>query len=87
MHYGIGLRAGKGRLNLFAVRQIALNESRARIHCATMAFSEIIEDSHFVAFIEEQFGANAADITGAANDEDLHPAKFRRVRPGCQKKA
>jgi len=42
-----------------------------------VAFSQIIEDSSFMAFIEKQLCANAPDVTGAANDENFHPAKFR----------
>jgi hypothetical protein len=72
---------------LIAIRQIALGKSRARIYGATMAFAEIIEDCHFMAFVEKQFRANAANITSAANNENFHPAKFRRSCAACQKKA
>jgi hypothetical protein len=44
-----------------------------------MTFSKIVEDDSFMAFIEKQLRANAPDITGAANDENFHPAKFRRA--------
>jgi hypothetical protein len=44
-----------------------------------MAFAEIIEDGSLMAFVKKQFCANAPDITGAANDENFHPAKFRRA--------
>jgi hypothetical protein len=56
-----------------------LDESCPRIYSAAMAFAEIIEDSGFMAFIEKQFGADAPDIAGAPNDENFHPAKFRRA--------
>ena len=79
MHYGIWTGARKRRLNLFPVSQVALDKSRPRIDRATMAFCKVIEDRSFMAFIEKQFCANAPDITGAANDENFHPAKFRRV--------
>ena len=49
------------------------------VHSAAMAFAEIIEDRSFMAFIEKQFCANAPDIASAANDENFHPAKFRRA--------
>jgi hypothetical protein len=79
MHHGVRACAGKRRLDLLAVRQIALDESCPRIYSAAMAFAEIIEDSGFMAFIEKQFGADAPDIAGAPNDENFHPAKFRRA--------
>jgi hypothetical protein len=79
MHDRVRVRAGKRGLNLFAIGQIALDESRTGVHCAAMAFAEIIEDRSLVAFIEKQFRANAPDITGTANDENFHPAKFRRA--------
>jgi hypothetical protein len=44
-----------------------------------MTFAEIIEDHSRMAFIEKQFCADTPDITGAANDENFHPAKFRRA--------
>jgi hypothetical protein len=79
MHDRVWARAGKRELNLLAVSQIALDESRARIHSVAMAFAEIIEDGSLMAFVKKQFCANAPDITGAANDENFHPAKFRRA--------
>jgi hypothetical protein len=79
MHYRVRASTGKCRLNLFAVSQVAWDECRSRIHCATMTFCKIVEDNSFMAFIEKQLRANAPDITGAANDENFHPAKFRRA--------
>ena len=79
MHYRIRASAGKRRLDFFALSQVALDESRPRIHCATVAFSQIIEDSSFMAFIEKQLCANAPDVTGAANDENFHAPKCRRA--------
>jgi hypothetical protein len=79
MHDGVWARAGKRSLNLLTVGQITLDESRPRIHSVAMAFAEIIEDGSLMAFVKKQFCANAPDITGAANDENFHPAKFRRA--------
>jgi hypothetical protein len=62
MHHGVRACAGKRRLDLLAVRQIALDESCPRIYSAAMTFAEIIEDGGFMAFIEKQFGADAPDI-------------------------
>jgi hypothetical protein len=80
MHDRVWARAGKRELNLLAVSQIALDESRARIHSVAMAFAKIIEDGSLMAFIEKQFGANAPDITGAANDENFHARRENAAR-------
>jgi hypothetical protein len=72
MHYGVRTGARKRRLDLFPISQIALDESRARVHSASMAFAKIIEDRSFMAFVEKYFRANAPDITGAAKDENFH---------------
>jgi hypothetical protein len=80
MHYGVRPSARKRRLDLFPVSQISLDEFRARVHCASMAFAKIIEDCGFMAFIEKQFGANAPDITGAANDENFHARRENAAR-------
>jgi hypothetical protein len=45
-----------------------------------MSFSQVIENRDLVSFIEKQLGADAANVTGAADDEDFHAAKFRRAR-------
>jgi hypothetical protein len=37
-----------------------------------MAFAKIIEDRSLMAFVEKYFRANAADVAGAANDENFH---------------
>src|SRR5216110_3833508 len=87
MHYCVRARAGKRSLNLFAIGQIAFDELRSRIHCAAMAFAEIIEDRSVMAFIKKQFCANAPDITSAANNENFHALgkcgvpRFKSKRP------
>src|SRR5436190_23284231 len=44
-----------------------------------MTFGKIIEDRDGVSFIEEQLGANAADVPGAADHENFHRASCRAV--------
>lgn len=34
-----------------------------------------------MAFIEEKLDTDAANITGPADDKDLHPRKLRRTSP------
>src|SRR6266705_6384067 len=80
MHYGVRTRARKRRVDFFPVSQVALDESRPRIHRATMAFCKVIEDRSFMAFIEKQLCANAPDITGAANDENFHARRENAAR-------
>ena len=50
----------------------ALEKSRALIDRAAMPFAQIIEDADFVALVEQQFRANASDVTRAADHENLH---------------
>jgi hypothetical protein len=57
---------------LLAVRKVALDKSRSRIDCAAMAFAQIVKDRDFVAFIQQLFRANTADVTRAAGDENSH---------------
>src|SRR5438874_585330 len=72
MHHGVGATTGKGGLDLIGVRQVALNKSCPRIDCAAMAFAQIIKDRDFVAFIQQLFRANTADVTRAASEENFH---------------
>src|SRR3979411_1409977 len=87
MHHRLRARAGKRGVDFFPIRKIALNEGGAAIDGAAMAFREIIEDRHLVGFIEKQFCANASDIAGAAQNENLHSRKFGRslalINPKC----
>src|SRR5881227_3002054 len=72
MHHGIRTRTGESRLDLLAVRKVALDKSRPPIDCAAMAFAQIVKDRDFVAFIQQLFRANTADVTRAAGDENSH---------------
>jgi hypothetical protein len=62
----------KGSLDLVAIRKFAFNEMRSGINGASMAFAQIIENGNFMPFIQQELGANAPDIAGAANDKDFH---------------
>jgi hypothetical protein len=55
-----------------AILQVAFDESRPRIEGAAMALAKIIEDRNLVALIKKQLCADAANITGPANDENFH---------------
>src|SRR5438034_5683681 len=72
MHYGIGARAGKRSLNLQAVGQIAPNEVRPGIDCASMALAQVIEDGNLVTFIQQKLGANATDVARPPGKENSH---------------
>src|SRR5881397_827492 len=73
MHHCVGATIGERSLDLVALRKVALDKSRPPIDCAAMAFAQIVKDRDFVAFIEQLFRANAADVTRAANKENFHP--------------
>src|SRR5438876_2630360 len=72
MHHSVGATAGERSLDLFTVGKVALDKSRPRIDCAAMAFTQIVKHCDFVAFIQQLFRANTADVTGAAGDENSH---------------
>ena len=72
MHYGIGARAGKRSLNLHAVGQIAPNEFRPGIDCASMALAQVIEDGNLVTFIQQKLRANAPDVARPPGKENSH---------------
>jgi hypothetical protein len=55
-----------------SILQVAFDKSRTWIEGAAMAFAQVIEDRNLVALIKKQFCADAADITGPADDENFH---------------
>jgi hypothetical protein len=72
MHDCIRAYTRERNFDLAAVGQITLDEFRARVHGAAMAFAKIIEDGGLMAFIKKQFRTDAPDISGTANDENFH---------------
>src|SRR5438270_9956887 len=84
MHHSIRMESLERRSNLRERLQISFDKFRARIDRHAMAFGKIVEDGDCVSLIEKQLGANAADVAGAADDENLHRASCgappRRVK-------
>src|SRR5947208_13912475 len=84
MHHSIRMGPFERSSNLRERLQFAFDKFRARIDRRAMAFGKIVEDSDRVSLIEKQLGANAADVAGAADDENLHRASCgappRRVK-------
>ncbi len=72
MHHRLRPGHGQCGIDRLSILQVAFDESRTRIEGAAMALAKIIEDRNLVALIEKQFCADAADITGPANDENFH---------------
>jgi hypothetical protein len=72
MHHGVRAMSGKGSLNLLAIRKFAFNEMRPGINGAPMAFTQVVENGDFMPLIQQELGANAPDVTCAANHEDFH---------------
>ena len=67
-------------------REIALDKFGARIDRLATPFAQIIEDGDVVALIEQQLGANAADVTGTSDDQDFHGGKVGPPSAGCKRK-
>jgi hypothetical protein len=72
MHYSIRAMSGKGGLDLLAIRKLAFNEMRPGINGAAMAFTQVVENGNFMPLIHQELGANAPDVTRAANYKDFH---------------
>ena len=72
MHYRLRADYGQRGIDRLSILQVAFDESRPRIEGAAMALAKVIEDRNLVALIKKQFCADAADITGPANDEKFH---------------
>jgi hypothetical protein len=82
MHNGVRAMRGQGSLDLLPIRKFAFNEMRPRINGALMAFTQVVKNGNFMAFIQQQLGANAPDVARAANDKDFHwREKCSVIRP------
>ena len=72
MHHGVWPMSGKGSLDLLAIRKFAFNEMRSGINCASMAFTQVVKNANFMPLIQQELGANAADVACTANHKDFH---------------
>jgi hypothetical protein len=72
MHNGVRTMSSKGSLDLPPIRKFAFNEMRPGINGATMAFTEVVENDNLIPLIQQELGANAANVTCAANYKDFH---------------
>ena len=72
MHHRLRPGLGQRGIDRVSILQVAFDQSRMRIEGAAMALAKIIEDRNLVALIKKQFCADAADISGPANDENFH---------------
>jgi hypothetical protein len=72
MHDRVRAMSGKGNLDLLAIQKFAFNKMGAGINGCAMSFTQIIKNDNFMAFVEQQLGANASDIARTANDKDFH---------------
>src|SRR6266487_1358914 len=81
MHDSVGFRLSDRRSYFRRIAQIALKKFGALIDGAAMSFAEIIENGDRMLFVEKQLRANAADVSGAANNENFHSRKGREAGP------
>ena len=86
MHHRLRLKISERGLDPLAFGQIALDKRGPRIDRAAMPFGKIVEDADFVVFVEQELGANAPDIAGSANDENLHRGSWRVRRRAVKTK-
>jgi hypothetical protein len=72
MHNGVRAMSRKGSLDLLAIRKFSFDEMRPGVNGASMAFTQIVENGDFMPLIQQELGANAADVTRTANHKDFH---------------
>ena len=72
MHNGVRAMSGKGRLDLLPIGKFTFDEMRSGINGAPMAFTQVVENDNFMSLIQQELGANAPDVTCAANHKDFH---------------
>ena len=80
VHDRIRPELGQDRQRSLPILQIAFDKFCPRIERGTMAFTQVIENSNLVVFVKKQFRADAADVTSASDDKNLHPAKVAKER-------
>ena len=72
MHDRFRLECREGRLNPVAIGQIAFDKLRPGINCATVSLGQVVEYADGMALVEQQFGADAADVACSADNENFH---------------
>jgi hypothetical protein len=72
MHNGVRAMRGQGSLDLVPIRKFAFNEMRPGINGGPMALTQVVENGNFMPFIQQELGANAADVACTANHKDFH---------------
>jgi len=84
MHDRLRFERREGRLNPIAVRQVPFDKLRPGINRASVSLRQVVEYSDGVALVEQQFGADAADVACSADNENFHRgscgAPARRVK-------
>src|SRR5579862_7366955 len=72
MHDGIRLHIADGAGNGRGIGEIANDQSRPGIDRLAVALGQIIEYGDLVIEIEQLLDTNAANVSGAAGNEDIH---------------
>ena len=62
----------QNRVNSRTIGKIPFHENGLRMHRRTMALREIVKHHHRFALGDQLFDHRAANIAGAAGDQDLH---------------
>jgi hypothetical protein len=73
VHDCVGLRFADYPVNRFTVSQIAFEQGDGVRHGRAMAAPKIVDDDDLVAGCQGALNGDAADIPGAAGDQDSHP--------------
>lgn len=86
MHHSIRLRFSNRPADHRAVGEIALKEFGPRFDRFAMAFGQVVEDRHLVAFIEQLLDTNASDVACSASYKNRLHGKANAIckRPDNQ---
>ena len=76
MHDRVRPQLGKCRLDLTPITQVALDQLRPGINGLAIPLRQIVENRDLVALVDQQFRADAPDVTCAPRNQNLHGTKW-----------
>jgi hypothetical protein len=72
VHHRVGPGLLHRILDVTSNLQVARDQRSTRINCEPMSLREIVEHRNLMPGFEELFDVDAANIPGAAGDENVH---------------
>ena len=72
VHHGVNLVLGEDIVKLRTIREVHLEKGCARRHGGAMAFDEAVHGDNAHAAREQDFGADAADVSRRSSNKNIH---------------